>query len=140
MSIKSNFLSGFGRMSWRAHLLVYPGIAAAYLFGVKPYMAKSAADQEKQEWDNMPKSRKVDPDLFNPFTPIPYHNNPELKYGFAHIHMHGYINENQINTKGYVWKDFHNSYDHENKNVHSYNWTSLHSARDDNKGEHVAHH
>ena len=46
----------------------------------------------------MPKLIKVDPDLFNPFTPLPYHNNPELKYAFAHIKMHGYLNENQINV------------------------------------------
>ena len=136
MSFKSNSLSAFGRMSYGAHLLVYPALAAAYLYGVKPYMAKRAEDQEKQEWANMPKARKVDPDLFSPFSPIPYHNNPELKYGFAHIRMHGYLNENQINTKQYVWKGFHNSFDHNDKQTYLYNWTSLHSPRDDNKGGH----
>ena len=40
----------------------------------------------------MPKARKVDPDVFNPFTPIPYHNNPELKYAFANIKMFNYTN------------------------------------------------
>ena len=35
---------------------------------------------------------RIDPDLYNPFTPIPYHNNPEIKYGLAHIRMHGYLN------------------------------------------------
>ena len=84
----------------------------------------------------MPKAAKVDPDLFNPFSPIPYHNNPELKYGFAHIHMHGYMNENQLNTKTYVWKGFHNSYDHNNQGAYLYNWTSLHSPKDDNRSHH----
>lgn len=132
MSFRPNALSTFGRMSWGAHLLAYPALVGAYVFGVKPYMANSAKKQEEQEWANMPKAGKVDPDLFNPFSPIPYHNNPELKYGFAHIHMHGHLNDNQINTKTYVWKAFHNSYDHEDKGAYLYNWTALHSPRDNN--------
>lgn len=87
----------------------------------------------------MPKAKKVDPDLFNPFTPIPYHNNPELKYAFAHINLFGYINENQINTQTYAHKNYHNSYDHDNKNAYLYNWTSLHGAIDDNKAHHGSH-
>ena len=133
MSQKVNALSTFGRMSWGAHLFVYPALLGAYLFGVKPYMAESARKQEEQEWASMPKARKVDPDLFSPFSPIPYHNNPELKYGFAHIHMHNKLNENQIDPKTYVWRGFHNSYDHDNKATYAFNWTSLHSARDNNK-------
>ena len=140
MSFRSNALSTFGRMSYGAHLLIYPTIVGAYLFGVKPYMENSAKKQEASEWASMPKLRKVDPDLFNPFTPIPYHNNPELKYGFAHIHMHNHINENQINNQTYVWKGFHNSYDHNNQAAYTYNWTSLHSPRDDNSGHHAAKH
>ena len=136
MSFRPNALSTFGRMSWGTHLLIYPSLLVAYLFGVKPYMANSAKKQEESEWANMPKLRKIDPDLFNPFTPIPYHNNPELKYGFAHIHMHNKINSNQIDTKTYVWKGYHNSYDHDNKESYVYNWTSLHSPRDDNSNTH----
>ena len=132
MSFRANPLSTFGRMSWGAHVLVYPSILAAYIFGVKPYLAQKAVAQEESEWASMPKTKKIDPDLFNPFSPIPYHNNLELKYGFAHIHLHGYLNENQINTKTYVWKGFHNSFDHNDKESHNYNWTSLHSARDHN--------
>ena len=113
MNYKPNPLSAFGRMSWKMHTLIYPGLLALYLFGVKPYMKKSAEDAEKKEWDNLPKARKVDPDLFNPFSPIPYHNNAELKYVFAGINMHNYVNENHINPEEYAWKDFHNSYDHE---------------------------
>lgn len=139
MSFKSNALSAFGRMSYGAHLLVYPALLGAYLFGVKPYMASRAKAQEDSEWASMPKLRKMDPDLFNPFTPIPYHNNPELKYGFAHIHMHNHINENQLNTQTYVWKAYHNSYDHNNQGAYLFNWTSLHSPRDDNAGHEIHH-
>lgn len=114
MSFKANPLSFFGRLSYTGHLLFYPGVALVYLFGVKPYLAKRAADSEKQQWESMPKLRKIDPDLFNPFTPIPYHNNAELTYVFAHIRMHKYINENHINPQDYVWKNYHNSYDHNN--------------------------
>ena len=138
MSFKSNALSSFGRMSWGAHLLVYPGIGALYMYVVKPYMKQREADQEKSEWESMPKTRKVDPDLFSPFSPIPYHNNPELKYGFAHIHMHKYLNENQINTKQYVWRSYHNSYDHNDQGAYLYNWVSLHSKNDN--AVHHAHH
>jgi hypothetical protein len=91
----------------------------------------------------MCKAKKVDPDVFSPFSPIPYHNNPELKYQFAHVHMHNFVNENQISTKDYAWRDFHNSYDHDHKNAYTYNWTSVHGAIDDNKhshGGHGAHH
>jgi len=132
MTYRPNPLSCFGRLSYGAHMLVYPAILAAYLFGVKPYMANSAKAAEEKEWAGMPKAKKVDPDLFSPFSPIPYHNNPELKYGFAHIHMHGQLNANQINPKNYVWKGFHNSYDHNNELAYTYNWTSLHSPVDDN--------
>lgn len=136
MSYKPNVLSAFGRISYGAHMIVYPAILAAYLFGVKPYMAQKAIDDAAAEWASFPKAAKVDPDLFNPFSPIPYHNNPELKYGFAHIHMHNHVNENQLNTKTYVWKGFHNSFDHNNEAAYTYNWTSLHSKKDDNKAHH----
>ena len=140
MSFRPNPLSTLGRMGYGLHLLVYPGIVGLYLTVVKPYMKESDAKSEKEQWQNMPKSRKVDPDLFNPFTPIPYHNNPELKYGFAHIHMHGYLNENQINTKQYVWKNYHNSYDHDNHTAYMYNWVSLHSPNDNDHKPHIPAH
>lgn len=130
MSFRPNALSTFGRMSWGTHLLVYPGILSLYLYVIKPYMKENDAKSEKEQWERMPKAKRVDPDLFNPFSPIPYHNSPEVRYGFAHINMHNYLNENHVNTKGYVWKNFHNSYDHDNKEVYAYNWVSLHSPND----------
>ena len=124
-SYRPNPLSAIGRMGYATHLLFYPAVGAFYVFVVKPYLAnKKIADREK-EWAAIPPARKVDPDLFNPFTPIPYHNNPELKYVFAHINMHNYLNKNHINTEDYAYKNFHNSYDHNNKYVYTYNWISF---------------
>ena len=130
MSYKPNPLSALGRLSYTGHLLFYPLAGAFYMMVVKPYMAKSSVEAEQKEWDSMPKLKKVDPDVFNPFSPIPYHNNPELKYVFASINMHKYVNENHINAEEYVWKDYHNSYDHDHKNAYMYNWTSMHGPRD----------
>ena len=127
---KANPLSNLGRMSYGVHLLCYPALLGVYLLGVKPYLARKAIADEKKEWDSIPANRKVDPDLFNPFTPIPYHNNPELKYGFAHIHLHNYTNKNHLNVEEYVWKDYHNSYDHGHKNSYLYNWVSMHGAKE----------
>ena len=138
MSYKPNPLSALGRMSYGAHLLAYPALVGIYLYGVKPYMDNSAQQLEATEWENMPKAKKVDPDLFNPFSPIPYHNSVDVKYTFANIKMHGHLNENQINTQNYAWKNYHNSYDHNNQYTHLYNWTSVHGAIDDNKQSHGA--
>ena len=110
--------------------MFYPSALSFYLFVVKPHQAAKEAKLKQLTWDNLPKPKKVDPDIFNPFTPIPYHNNPELTYAFAHINMHGYLNNNQINPATYVWKDFHNSYDHNHKNSYMYDWVSIHSNKD----------
>ena len=66
--------------------------------------------------------KKVDPDLFNPFTPLPYHNSKELKYAYAHVDMRKYIDEHtHINPENYIWKQYHDSYDHDNKRTHYWN-------------------
>ena len=139
---RPNALSAIGRMSYATHLLIYPGIVAFYIYVVSPIMKKRAEDAEKHEWETMPKAAKVDPDLFNPFTPIPFHNNPELKYVFAHINMHKFLNKNHIDPGTYSWKNYHNSYDHNNKGAYLYNWTSTQSPIDSNEdhGSHDAHH
>lgn len=130
MIYKANMLSNLGRMNYATHMMVYPSLVLAYVFGVKPYMDKKAKDDEQKEWDMMPATKKIDPDLFNPFSPVPYHNNPELKYVFANINMHGHLNKNHINPESYVWKNYHNSYDHNNQNTYTYNWVSMHGVRD----------
>ena len=118
-------MSVFGRMNYFTHLLFYPLIAGGYVFGYKPYAAKKAEKQFQDDMDDMVKAKTMDPDLFNPFTPIPWHNNPELKYAFAHINMRHYMNKDHINEKDYIWKGYHDSYDHANKKVWLYNWTSV---------------
>ena len=109
-------------MSYGAHALVYPGFLALWVWGVAPWREEQAKLAAQKEYDDLCKAKVVDPDLFNPFTPVPYHNNPELKYVFAHINMRNYINENQINVKEYIWKNYHNSFDHGNQKTHIYNW------------------
>ena len=87
-----NFGSQFGRISYTTHLLFYPSAFILYVFAYKPYAKCKAKAQSEKEWNEMPALRKVDKDIFNPFTPIPFHNNRELKYAFAHINMQGYVN------------------------------------------------
>jgi hypothetical protein len=122
---RTNALSAFGRMGWGTHFLIYP-ISVGLYFGVySPYKAKANQAVKDAEMAAMAKAKVVDPDYFNPFTPIPFHNNPELKYVFAEINMRKYVNENHINVKDYQWKNYHDSYDHGNKKTYLYNWTSV---------------
>ena len=82
----------------------------------------------------MPKLKAVDPDDFNPFTPIPFHNNPENRYRFANMKMHNYLNPyTQINQKDFFFKNFHFSYDHDNEKQYVYQYVSMHPS------DHVAH-
>ena len=118
-------MSAMGRMSWGTHFLVYPVAFAAYVGAYKPYQARQEEATKQAEYDGMAKAKVVDPDYFNPFSPIPFHNNPELKYVFAEVNMRKYVNDNHINTKDYQWKNYHDSYDHGNKKVYTYNWSSV---------------
>jgi len=72
----------------------------------------------------MIKAKAVDPDLFNPFTPIPFHNNPELKYTFANNKVRNYINDHHINTKDYPWKAYFDVYDHDDQKTYLWNWSA----------------
>ena len=67
----------------------------------------------------------MDPDLFNPFSAIPFHNNPEMKYIYADVKMHNYITKDHQNVGDYYYKGYHDSYDHSNARQHLYNWTSV---------------
>ena len=118
-------MSALGRMGWGTHFLVYPTALAVYIGAYKPYQAKQEEAVKAAEMDAMAKAKVVDPDTFNPFSPIPFHNNPELKYVFAEVNMRKYVNENHINVKDYQWKNYHDSYDHGNKKVYLYNWSSV---------------
>ena len=72
--MRSNAMSVFGRMGHTMHMMTYPGaLAFVYFVGMPWYNARQAAAKQ-EEWDGMVKRRAVDPDLFNPFTPLPFHN------------------------------------------------------------------
>ena len=120
-----NSLSFLGRMGYWACAGFWP---LAY-FGVRyvayPWKQNSDAAAQQAEFDALSAARKVDPDTFNPFTPVPYHNNPELNYAYAHIDMRNYVNKNHINEKEYLWKNYNNSYDHGNKKTYQYNFTKV---------------
>merc|ERR1711998_760946 len=59
----------------------------------------------------MPKAKPVDPDNFNPFSPIPFHNNPELRYRYADMRLHNYLDKKtHMNTADYAYKGFHDSF------------------------------
>lgn len=120
---KTNALSAMGRMSYSTHMLFYPGFVGAYIFVIAPWYKKRTLAAEQEVWDNMIKQKAVDPDLFNPFTPIPFHNNIELKYAHAHINLRGYINEHHLNPDEYAWKGYYNSFDHNGSKKHLYNWS-----------------
>jgi hypothetical protein len=126
MKHPANLLSNLGRVPYSIHLLAYPTFFSIYFLGIKPWLAKRAEQAKKDDWERIPKAQKVDPDIFSPFTPIPYHNNPELKYGMSNLNMFGYVNENHINVKDYAYKQYHNVYDENNENEYLYNWVSIH--------------
>ena len=122
---RSNAMSALGRMGWGTHALIYP-TALAFYFGVyQPYSERSAAAAKEKEYEAMAKAKPVDPDDFNPFSPIPFHNNRELRYVFAEVNMRKYVNENHINVQDYQWKSYHDSYDHGNQKTYLYNWSSV---------------
>ena len=121
-----NALSSFGRMGYAAHLMFYPAVGSFFNFVVMPYYRASGEASKKEEFDTMCKRQEVDPDNFNPFTPIPFHNNAELKYIYANVNMRGFINRNVgFNADTYVWRNYHNSYDHSNSKQYAYMYTSV---------------
>ena len=124
--MRTNALSAMGRLGYSTLFLVYPA-AIGYYYGVHKPSAQQAALQAKQdELDTQLPAKQVDPDLFNPFSTIPFHNNPELKYIYANTNLTGYVNPHtHLNEKDYLFKGFNDSYDHGDKKRHLYNWTSV---------------
>ena len=114
-----------GKMSYGAHIALYPILGGgAYTF-ISSWLRSSARQAEKDLWDTMPVAKAVDPDNFNPFSAIPFHNNVEMRYRYADFQMHNYLDaRTQTNLRDYIYKGFHNSYDHGNKRQHTYNWVS----------------
>ena len=121
-----NTWSAFGRMSYGAHMVATGLLVGSSYYLKNAYSTHSAAAQAKTDEENLPKLKKVDPDLFQPFSPIPFHNNIESKYRYANMKMHGYLDaKSQLNIKDYAYKGYHDSFDHSNKKVHLYNWISV---------------
>jgi len=119
--MRTNAISSLGRMSYTMHLAFYPTAWFFAYYVARPYYNSTVEQAKKDEYDAMVKARSVDPDLFNPLTPIPFHNNPSLKYVYSHINMKDYVNENHINVQDYVWKNYHNSFDHNSEKSYLYN-------------------
>ncbi len=123
--MKVNALSALGRMNFATYLGIYPVLGAAYFMMVKPYMAARAEKAKQDEWDALKPAKVVDPDTFSPFTPIPYHNSSEMRYALAHIKLRNFIQEAHLNEQDYVWRNYHNSFDHGNKGTYKWNWANV---------------
>ena len=124
--MRTNTLSALGRMSYATHLALYPVIGGSVYFVLSSYLSSSAEKAKIAEREAMPALQKVDPDNFNPFSAIPFHNNPELRYRYANIRMFGYLDKTtHMNLRDYPYKSYHNSFDHDNQYTHLYNWVSM---------------
>ena len=123
--MRTNALSALGRLGYGTTFLLYPGAFAYYHLVKKPQDKADALQSQRDDLDTQVADIPVDPDLFNPFSTIPFHNNPELKYMYSGVKMRGYIDDNQMNVKDYWYKSYHDSYDHGNKKQHLYNWVSV---------------
>ena len=123
--MRTNALSALGRLGYGPSALIYPGILGYYVFVSMPKGKKEELEGNREVLALQTQDKPVDPDLFNPFSAIPFHNNPEMKYIYADVKMRNYINRDQINVEDYFYKAYHNSYDHGNKKTHLYNWVSV---------------
>ena len=119
----ANMLSALGRVSYTGHIFLYPLIGGTSYF-LWNAMSKTEAEAKEEADAKLPKLKTVDPDLFNPFTPIPYHNNLELKYRYADVKMRNYVDHTHTNPRNSPFSSFHDVYDHGRKKMHLYNWVS----------------
>ena len=123
--MRTNPLSAFGRMSYASHMALYPLLGGSFYTLYTTWSKRSADAAEKAAIEAMPKAKAVDPDLFQPFSAIPFHNNVELHYRYANTKMFGYLDtKTHMNSKDYTYKLFHDSFDHDNKKEYTYNWIS----------------
>ena len=127
--MKANLLSSLGRVSYSTHIAMYPLIFGSLYYVYGAYNSAYEVKAKELRVEALPQLKKVDPDMFQPFSPIPYHNNPEVHYRFAKYKMHNYVDgKTHMNTNDYVFKNFTDSYDHGNKKVYLYNWTSMYPS------------
>ena len=112
-------------MGYLTHLAMYPLIGGSAYFIYSSRSKAAAEQQEKDAWERMPKLKAVDPDNFNPFSAIPFHNNPEMRYRYAETRLHNYIDHTvHRNLNDYNYKYYHDSFDHNNKHAHLYSYVS----------------
>ena len=124
--MSTNMLSMIGRMGYASNMALYPLTAGTFYFVWKQYSTKAAVKQEAADRAVMPQAKAVDPDHFNPFSAIPFHNNPELHYRYADMKMHNYLDaKNHLNIKDYSYKGYHDSFDHDGEKEHLYNWVNM---------------
>ena len=65
-----NALSMFGRMNYGMSMISQFLVGGTIFYGYHAYSAYSAKAQDDSVKANLPKLKQVDPDIFNPFTPI----------------------------------------------------------------------
>ena len=123
--MRVNTLSALGRMSYATHLALYPILGGSAYFLISAQQRRSAEQAARDEQEALPALQAVDPDNFQPFSAIPFHNNEELRYRYANTRMYGYLDrKTHINMNDYTYKGYHNSFDHDNQYTHLYNWVS----------------
>ena len=123
--MRINALSAMGRMSYGAHLVLYPMIGGSVYFMGSTWLKNNAEAAKKQAEESLPAYRSVDPDDFQPFSAIPFHNNPELRYRYANTKMFGYLNsENHLNARDYPYRTYFDVYDHDNSKTYKFTWVS----------------
>lgn len=88
------------------------------------------------------KTEKIDYNRFSPYTPVPYYVDETTKWQNYHIDVLGYINENQLNTKTYYYKDYNDSFTEDDKKVDTLDWHDPYAKLAEIRGEkkHNHHH
>ena len=92
--MRTNALSCIGRLGYSTVWLFYPAAFGYYTMVHAPNKKAQQVKEEKETLATQIPAKSVDPDLFNPFSAIPFHNNPELKYMYGDVKMFGYIDKN----------------------------------------------
>lgn len=116
-----NILSYIGKLNYAGVLAVYVGLGFAYLKIVSPHLKKKKEEDEKDFIDMLLPVPSLDMRLHNPFTPIPFHNNPELLFRYGNTNFHNYLNHNNINPQNYLYSEYYCT-NQPGDNSYIYNW------------------
>ena len=118
-----NILSYIGKANYIGVLAIYAGIGFAYFKFISPYLKKKKNEEEETFIKMLLAVPPVDMRTHNPFTPIPFHNNPELLFRYGDTNFHNYLNQNNINVDNYLYSDYYFTNDKGDKS-YIYNWSS----------------